>query len=478
MADITQAQTTRPLRVVHMVATKDGAPWVIAFLRAQQRLGHDVAAIIPSLDGTIAPILARDGIPCHAAPMYLTSAPRTIPMIWRLVRLMRRLRPDVIHSHIFPTFIFSRIAAWIADAPLHFSMNAGPYTMESDVCRPLEVGTASFDTRSIVSCELVREMYQKAGVPAEQIELIYYAVEHRRYDPAITDGARIRRELGLAPDQPTIGFVAYFYPPTSNSTVVPRHLEGRGVKGHDILLHAVPLVREVFPTAKFLLVGKGWGPQGEAYERELHALADTLGVSDSVIFTGERSDVPDVLASLDVSVHCSRTENLGGTLESLLMARPMVVTRVGGMVDTVRDGETGLVVPPDDPPAMAAAIVRLLRDRALAERLGANGRRLMLERFSLDRAVSDFESLYQRSAAAISTGTVPPRDRRYRWMPMLARTLVLPFRVWAPMQESSRVLHGNASLARRVYLKARHYAARVRHKVIGPRQRLHEGTHP
>src|SRR5690606_12024509 len=107
------------------------------------------------------------------------------------------------------------------------------------------------------------------------------------------------------------------------------------------------------PDAKFVMVGDGWGDRGRAYEDELRALAHTLGVAPAVIFTGARRDVPDLLACFDVALQCSLSENVGGAIEALMMGTPTVVSAVGGLVDVVRHDETGLVVPPDDPQALA-----------------------------------------------------------------------------------------------------------------------------
>src|SRR5207244_12500910 len=118
-----------------------------------------------------------------------------------------------------------------------------------------------------------------------------------------------------------------------------------------------------------------------------------LGVGRSVLFVGERSDVPDLLAAFDISVQCSLSDNLAGTVESLLMARPLVVSDIRGFADTVLHEQTGLVVPVDDPPALADALLRLLRDRPLARRLAEDGRSHVLKRFTLAKSVADLEQL-------------------------------------------------------------------------------------
>jgi glycosyltransferase involved in cell wall biosynthesis len=415
--------SARPIRIAHVTCTANGAPWLIALAVEQRRRGHDVSVILPSLDGNIARELGAAGIPCRVAPTDVLAVPNLSGQaraVAGLVRLLRRLRPDVVHSHILNAVLTARIAAWIADVPNRFSGNVGPLSIEADILRPLEIGTAFCDTRTIASASYTRELMIRHGIPAEQIEVVYYAVDQRGHDPARADGARVRRELGLGPDVPVVGMVAYFYPPGIDLGLGPEYKQ-RGVKGHDVLLRAVPLVLARVPEARFVLVGRGWGPAGEVYERAMHDLARALGIDQAVRFTGERRDIPDVLAAFDVSTHCSLTDNLAGTVESLLMARPMVVSDIGGFRDTVIHGETGLRVPIDDPPALADAIVRLLRDPALARRLGENGRRRMLAGFTLARVVADHEAILERSPARA--------EQHYRLRRTVARAVAAPGRL-------------------------------------------------
>ena len=224
---------------------------------------------------------------------------------------------------------------------------------------------------------------------------------------------------------PLIGIVAYFYPPPMPGPEVSPRLAGRGIKGHDILLRALPRVLARLPRAHVAFVGDGWGPPGVAYQEEMKALAASLGVSHAVTFTGHRTDIADVLAGVDVAVQCSRSENLGGAIEALLMGAPLVVTRVGGLIDAVHDGETGLVVPPDDPAALADAIVQLASDRPFARRLGAAGRALMLDRFTMARTADDVDALCRTLAQDVGM-TSTGRFRGYRMARTLARACRAP----------------------------------------------------
>lgn len=397
--------------------------------REQRRLGHEVAVIIPSRDGSIAPALEREGIPYHLAPCDVLST-RSMRMIAKLVRLLRKLKPDVIHSHLINSVVTARIAAWIADVPIRFGANAGPLTLESPLLRPIEAGTSIFDTRTIASCSYTLELFEQCGIPKSQCDLVYYGPDATRFDPANADGARVRKELGIGDDTLLVGLVAYFYAPSQNMAVYGKNLAGRGAKGHEVLLDAIPRVLAVVPNARFALVGGGWGPDGTAYMRRLIERAKPLG--DKVIFTGARNDVPDTLAAFDVSVHPSLNDNLGGTIESLLMAKPMVVSDVRGFADSILHEETGLVVPAGDASALADGIIRLLKDRALAKRLGENGRERMLESFTLQRSVEKLETIIQREPARA--------EDHYRVGTMLKRALAMPFRLRPILREVRRVL--------------------------------------
>lgn len=401
---------------------------MIDMAREQRRRGHDVSVIIPSRDGSIAPALERDGIPYHLAACDVLGANgnfKRVRLIAKLVRLFRRLRPDVVHSHIINSVVTARIAAWIADVPIRFGANAGPLTLESELLRVAEVGTSIFDTRTIASCSYTLELFERNGIPKAQCDLVYYGPDETRFDPAKADGARVRKELGVADDTPLVGIVAYFYAPSRSLAVFGAELVGRGVKGHEVLLDAVPRVLAEFPNARFALVGRGWGADGAAYMRRLVERAKPLG--DAVLFPGERKDVADTLTAFDVSVHPSLNDNLGGTVESLLMARPLVVSDIRGYADSVLHEETGLAVPAGDSDALADAIIRLLRDRELARRLGENGRARMLEAFTTRSAADKLDAMFAREPARAEDG--------YRIGTTLERAVAMPFTLMPILRE-------------------------------------------
>jgi len=128
---------------------------------------------------------------------------------------------------------------------------------------------------------------------------------------------------------------------------------------------------------------------------------EELGLSDVIKFAGYRADIPSILKSLDICVQASLSENLGGTIEGLLMECPMVATRVGGLVDSVIDGQTGVLVELN---GLAEGILRLLHDPVKAKELGSRGRHYMLENFTLRKTVEDQDALYRALLSRASKG--------------------------------------------------------------------------
>jgi len=276
------------------------------------------------------------------------------------------------------------------------------------------------DTAEIVSCDYIRRLYTRMDVAETEFELIYYGLDESIFNLEKLALAEIRGEYGWTADTPLVGMVAYFYPPWRSTGLTPPPVQGRGVKGHEYLIKAAPHILAEFPTAKFLLIGSAFSEDGQRYMNELKKLVRRLGLQGSIIFTGFRSDVNNILRALNVSVQPSLNENLGGTIESLLMECPLVATRVGGMVDSVRDGETGVLVEPANAYDLARGILQLLRNPERARHLARAGRKLMLERFTLSRTLRDLSELYHRLLERDGDAR-----RKYRLWVSTGRLLVL-----------------------------------------------------
>jgi glycosyltransferase involved in cell wall biosynthesis len=190
-------------------------------------------------------------------------------------------------------------------------------------------------------------------LPRPPLETLYHGLDWAALDtPPPPDG--VREELGIPPRAPVVVTVANF----------------RQEKGHEYLLRAAELVRRSVPEVRFVLVGQG------PLESQIRREAERLQLADTVIFTGYREDVLRLTAAVDVFALSSLHEGLSiALIEAMALGKPPVVTRVGGLHELIEDHRHGLLVPPADPPALAAGILSVLHDPALRERLGQAARR-------------------------------------------------------------------------------------------------------
>lgn len=226
--------------------------------------------------------------------------------------------------------------------------------------------------RVIAVSEITRRHYlERARLRPERVVTIYNGIDPTAFQAGPGVGEEARAELAIPPDAPVLATVAVQREP----------------KGIQHMLAALPAVAAAFPTVRYLLVGDG--PHRPALEQQ----ARELGLADRVVFAGAREDVPRLLAAADIFVLPSLTEALPTVVaEAMAAGLPIVATTVGGIPEMVRHGEAALLVPPSDPEALAAAVLRLLANPRQASAMGRSGRRLVAERFDIRtqaRALAD-----------------------------------------------------------------------------------------
>jgi glycosyltransferase involved in cell wall biosynthesis len=212
-------------------------------------------------------------------------------------------------------------------------------------------------------------------LPEDRIVVIYNGVDGLRFRPDLQVAAK-RNELELPEQVPVVGIVARFFPE----------------KAHDVFLAAATVIKQAIPDVHFLLVGDGPRRAG------IQELARQLNLDRQCRFTGDRADIPELLCLMNVSVLCSDpvVETFSNTvLESMAAERPVVATRVGSLSEAIVDGETGLLLPPRQPEALAQAVIALLNDPARARQMGVAGRQRVQRLFDLDKMVHEWEHLFE-----------------------------------------------------------------------------------
>jgi glycosyltransferase involved in cell wall biosynthesis len=381
------------LNITHVFGNSYAGDWAFFPLRIWKRAGHNVAAICPT-PGPLVERLRDEGISVHIVqfPTRLRHGREDWRCVRQIAQIFRDEQSDVAHFHLVPANLWGRIAAWLTHVPVRVTQWPGPLPLELPISRLLELATVWMDTGIIASCIATQHFYESYWHTRKKVHLIYYGFGLDRFSPCI-DGKCVRQEFGLSPETPVVAMIAYMYPPLRE----PK-FKGIGIKGHEILISAATTVLASRPDARFLIVGDELIPgTATTYKPALFQMVHDKGLDGKVIFAGHRADIPSILAAADLVAVPSLSENVGGAVEPLLMEKPVVASRVGGLPDVVIDKQTGFLVPPGDAQALAQAILLILslppEDRRC---MGQRGRELVMSLFDLNDTVRQQEELYYR----------------------------------------------------------------------------------
>lgn len=313
------------------------------------------------------------GIPIVEFPLNSLHNLRAARLFCRLVRFLRQNRIDILHAFDFYTSVFAVPAAWVAGVPVVLASR-----------RELADLRSAWQRRAIrLACQLATGVVvnsRAAGLSLGpmrngghgKVDIVRNCIDLEQLRP-IAAADQVRTQLGIPTDAALIGVLANLRPE----------------KDLPMFLCAAQRVRSVVADSRFLIIGDG--PE----RHKLEALANHLGLSGAAFFLGDRSDVPDLLAALDVFVLCSYTESFpNAILEAMAMGRPVVATNVGGTPELVEEGKTGYLVPVGDAEAIARRIVQLLRNPPLRSEMGQAGLERVKRDFTTERVKQQLEELY------------------------------------------------------------------------------------
>jgi glycosyltransferase involved in cell wall biosynthesis len=297
-----------------------------------------------------------------------------------LVTLIRRFRPHVVHTHTAKAGALGRLAARVCGVPVvvhtfHGHVFRGYFTPAvTRLFVVIERQLAPWTHRLLAVSDTVRAELLQLGIgspPTLSVQPLGLDLE-----PLVACARRrgaLRAELGLNGAAPLVGIVARLV----------------AIKAHEVFVAAAARVARECPATRFVVVG-----DGERRGELVRAAAD-LGLGGRIHFLGWRGDLDRLYADLDLAVLCSRNEGSPVSLiEAMAAGCPVVATRVGGVPDLVADGVSGLLVPPDAPEALAAAVLALLRAPERRRTLGAAGRDRVVPAFAAERLLGDIDRLY------------------------------------------------------------------------------------
>jgi len=374
---VTEKSTT-VLHVCSSLATGGLERVVLELARSAPTVGLRAQVAVMSGGGALQAAVEAAGARVHV----LGKAPGLRPeLVWRLAAVARATGAAILHAHNQGPMLYAGLAGLILGRPVigtrHGQSRAdqtwGPqrrYRALSRLVGRLCRYTVCVGADALALAATVDRL------PRERLRLIHNGVDADLLRPDAVVRARVRAELGLTPDDFVIVAV------------------GRLAREKDLptALAAFELVEA--PHARLLLVGEG--DQRPALEELIRA----RGLAGRARLVGERRDVPAVLAAADAFVNSSRSEGLSmAILEAMSVGLPVAATAVGGTVELVADGVNGFLAPAGQAAALGRALAALAADPALAARLGARGRRIVLERFSLAAMAQAYAGLYAEALA-------------------------------------------------------------------------------
>ncbi|HEX6463187.1 MAG TPA: glycosyltransferase [Vicinamibacterales bacterium] len=313
-------------------------------------------------------------------------APKTemdLGAAWRLSRLIKQIRPDVIHAHDPHGVAMAALALSMWMGGSRSAPTAPPLVASRRVDFHIKGNALSRWKYRQVDCficasDAIRRILIADGIPTDRAVTVHEGIEPGRV--AAAPPADLHADLWLPHHAPVVGNVA---------ALVPH-------KGQRHLIEAAAIVVPKVPDARFVIAGEG--ELRAALERQIRE----RGLEKHVFLAGFRPDILSVHKAFDIFVMSSVTEGLGTSLlDAMACGKPVVATTAGGMPEVVVDGTTGLLVPPRDHEALAGAIVSLLRDEALRRRMGLAGEARVREQFSADRMVRETLNVYERVAAHV-----------------------------------------------------------------------------
>lgn len=314
-------------------------------------------------------------------------------LLFRLVKAIRREQFDIVHTHMLQASIIGQLIAKFMHVPAILTRHYSDYVYryKGRLYQWLDRFAAHLAEHIIAISEGSKKVlveYDK--VRPEKISVIYNGIDLDKFDYLSTNPLQI---LTKVRDPLKQEFFSNDVPSRagdlSHVQIIGTVAELHPRKGHRFLLQAAVEIIAQCPTARFLIIGDG------VLLSELEYLAVQLGLEQYVYFTGWRADVPQLLRCIDVYAHPAVEEGFGiAIIEAMAMRKSVVASRVGGIPEVVKDGVTGLLVPPENPDALATGILRYLSDTALAMHAGARGRERVEQYFTIERMTENYQAVY------------------------------------------------------------------------------------
>jgi L-malate glycosyltransferase len=338
---------------------------------------YDVHVASLSTGGVLRPFVELLQVPVIDFPLTSFYDANMARQMWKFVAYLKKHQIRIVHSHDFYSNIFGMSGSTLAGIRGRIASKRETTGTRTSAQTTVELSAFRFAHGIVANAAAVKEQLIEQGVPKDKVVVIHNGIDMSRFQQDGHSGEALQRlNLASISGRPIITIVANFE---------------YAIKDYPMLLRAAQRVKPELPEAVFVIAGDG------SLRKETEQLAADLGVKESCLFIGRCASVPDLLAAADVCVLSSQAEGFSNSiLEYMAAGRAVVATDVGGAREAIVEGQTGHLVPAGDDRAMAERIISLLRDPNRRRELGANGRRIVEQKFSGESRLTNTLELYKR----------------------------------------------------------------------------------
>lgn len=378
------------MRILQIIKTNRGASWAFEQAKWLYENGVEIITVLPEATGGYADKYIAAGMQVVAGDWSLpVSRPwKFFSRAKQICQTVAQIKPDLIHLHFVTNVLMARLALHADKTPRLFQV-PGPLHLESPFFNFAERVVATESDYWAGSCKKTCQIYEEKGIAADRVSLAYYgkSLAQQTQKPAPAEPI-LRPEYGISQDEKLVAMVSYFYKPKRYIGQV------RGIKGHEDFIDAMVLVMKAHPEARAMIIGNAWDGAEDYAQTVIAYGKEKLG--DRVIFTGYRSDVKDIYPEIDIAVHPSHSENLGGAAESLGYGVATIATNIGGFPDIVIHGETGLLSPAKDPAALAERICYMLEHPEQTREMTQRGQAFVGQLLEIANTAGTIKGIYQK----------------------------------------------------------------------------------
>lgn len=376
------------MKVLQIVKTNEGANWAFNQAKWLHDNGVEIITVLPEINGGMAEKYKEHGMKLEKADF---SLPVTKP--WEIVKksksireIVKKIQPDLIHSHFVTNIMMLRIALKSIEIPRLFQV-PGPLHLESILFKRAEIYLSNSNDYWAAACKKTRNIYLDAGIPKERTFLAYYGGYGGDSCDEYEEASNILHdEYNIPSDKILVGMVSYFYKPKTHM------FQFRGLKGHEDFIDAISTARKIEPNIKGVIIGDAWGSSSKYVQKVKRYAQKKCG--DNIVFTGFRNDMKKIYRELDIAVHPSHSENLGGAAESLAASVPTISTNVGGFPDIVINNQTGYTVEPQNPEELSKAIIKTIKNNQQSTSMANRGQKLIRELLDINNTASTILDIY------------------------------------------------------------------------------------